>query len=95
MQLDQDFPGNIQHDIRTNVTRKSDAKAVSPFLCIIARFWKACILRYRKTVKSRKCDTDPFDTSKLASFAAYISALLLIELVIICWTLSRWQESGK
>ena len=37
MQLAQDFPGNIQNDIRT-VTRKSDAKAVSPFSCIIAWF---------------------------------------------------------
>jgi len=33
-----DFPGNIQHDIKTNCTRKSDAKAVSTFSCIIAWF---------------------------------------------------------
>jgi len=38
MQLDYDFPRNIQHDIRTNVTRKSDAKAVSTFTWIIAWF---------------------------------------------------------
>ena len=34
MQLDKDFPGNIQHDIKTDVTRKTDAKAVSTFSCI-------------------------------------------------------------
>ena len=36
LQLDKDFPGNIQHDFRTNVTRKSDAKYLSTFSRIIA-----------------------------------------------------------
>jgi len=38
MQIDKYFPGNIQHDIRTSVTRKSDANAVSTFSGIIAWF---------------------------------------------------------